>query len=111
MKPVRIRRKRTKGFQLQHVSRALNGLEAVSVTRPGRWGNPYKIGIFMGYCHADAVADFKKWLAGDIGCRSYAGPPPEYKEIRAQLRGKNLACFCKEGQPCHGDVLLEIANS
>jgi hypothetical protein len=28
----------------------------------------------------------------------------------APLRGKNLACWCKLDQPCHADVLLEIAN-
>jgi hypothetical protein len=27
-----------------------------------------------------------------------------------QLRGKNLACYCRIGQPCHADVLLELAN-
>jgi len=27
-----------------------------------------------------------------------------------ELRGKNLACFCKIGEPCHADVLLKIAN-
>ena len=27
-----------------------------------------------------------------------------------ELRGKNLACWCKPGSPCHADVLLEIAN-
>lgn len=27
-----------------------------------------------------------------------------------QLRGKNLACWCKPGDPCHADVLLELAN-
>jgi hypothetical protein len=27
------------------------------------------------------------------------------------IRGKDLACFCPEGQPCHGDVLIEIANA
>jgi hypothetical protein len=26
------------------------------------------------------------------------------------LEGKNLACFCKESEPCHADVLLELAN-
>ena len=31
-------------------------------------------------------------------------------EIRRGLRGKNLACWCAQGQPCHADVLLEIAN-
>ena len=27
-----------------------------------------------------------------------------------ELRGKNLACWCKLDQPCHADVLLELAN-
>ena len=36
--------------------------------------------------------------------------------VRAELRGKNLACFCPltdaQGNhvPCHADVLLELAN-
>jgi hypothetical protein len=29
----------------------------------------------------------------------------------APLRGKNLACWCALDQPCHADVLLELANS
>ncbi|ULB10701.1 DUF4326 domain-containing protein [Cereibacter azotoformans] len=27
-----------------------------------------------------------------------------------QLRGRDLACWCPPGSPCHADVLLEIAN-
>ena len=26
------------------------------------------------------------------------------------LRGKDLACWCPLGRPCHADVLLELAN-
>lgn len=33
------------------------------------------------------------------------------EEIQSELKGKNLACFCPLDQPCHADVLLEIANS
>lgn len=30
---------------------------------------------------------------------------------RIQLsRRKDLACWCKIGEPCHADVLLELAN-
>ena len=29
----------------------------------------------------------------------------------AELRGKDLACWCAEDQPCHADVLLEWANA
>lgn len=40
-----------------------------------------------------------------------AGPPPTEAEIREHLAGKNLACWCPlDGQPCHADVLLELAN-
>ena len=28
-----------------------------------------------------------------------------------KLRGKHLACWCSLDQPCHADVLLEIANT
>jgi hypothetical protein len=36
----------------------------------------------------------------------------EYRaSARRELRGKDLACYCPEGEPCHADVLLEIANS
>jgi hypothetical protein len=31
-------------------------------------------------------------------------------DIRCELVGKDLACWCPPGQPCHADVLLEIAN-
>lgn len=31
-------------------------------------------------------------------------------DVRHELRGKDLACWCKPGAPCHADVLLEIAN-
>ena len=29
----------------------------------------------------------------------------------AELRGKDLACWCPLDEPCHADVLLELANS
>jgi len=29
---------------------------------------------------------------------------------KIELEGKNLACWCKVGQPCHGDVLLHVAS-
>ncbi len=30
--------------------------------------------------------------------------------IRNELAGSDLACWCPLDQPCHADVLLEIAN-
>ncbi len=29
----------------------------------------------------------------------------------SELRGKDLVCWCREGSPCHGDVLLELADA
>lgn len=100
--PRRIQRKRTKGWRMPP--------NTVSVTRPGKWGNPYYVGMFRKYNHADAVADYRRWLEGDYGARVWAGPPPTTEAIRQVLRGKNLACFCPLSSPCHADVLLEIAN-
>ncbi len=41
-------------------------------------------------------------------------PCPRNRKIirsaKQELRGKNLACWCAPGAPCHADVLLEIAN-
>ncbi|HEY8881900.1 MAG TPA: DUF4326 domain-containing protein [Dermatophilaceae bacterium] len=34
----------------------------------------------------------------------------QFHEIRADLAGKDLACWCPLDQPCHADVLLELAN-
>lgn len=31
--------------------------------------------------------------------------------IRAELRGKDLSCWCAPDLPCHADVLLELANA
>jgi hypothetical protein len=36
-----------------------------------------------------------------------------FKLMRDRIRdleGKNLACFCKEGESCHADVFLELLN-
>lgn len=33
-----------------------------------------------------------------------------FREAVESLRGKTLACWCPPDQPCHGDVLLELAN-
>ncbi len=42
--------------------------------------------------------------------RLEAGVAPTYAEIRSELAGKNLACWCALDAPCHADVLLELAN-
>jgi len=46
-----------------------------------------------------------------IGPLVKAAEAPSKDEIRAALRGHDLACWCALDQPCHADVLLEIANA
>jgi hypothetical protein len=108
--PKRIQRKRVKGFDLQAVSMALNGLPARSVTRPGPYGNPFKVGDTYKHAHVpihetvtldNALALFETYA------RDRMDEDPGWLE---PLRGKNLACFCKEGALCHGDILLRLAN-
>lgn len=114
MTPVRIVLSRRAGFDLQALSRAQNGLPAQSVARPSPWGNPFSIadvaaelGINARAAQAEAVARHGRWLRGEL---SVDKAPPSREAIRAALAGKNLACWCAAGTPCHADVLIAIAN-
>lgn len=101
IRPVRLQLSRAKGFNLQTLSRATNGLPAVNVARPSGYGNPFHVKNCDG--PADSVARFRIYILGMI----------DELSIRAnieKLRGKNLACWCAPDAPCHADVLLEIAN-
>ena len=110
---MRIQLSRKKGFRLQEASRAINGLACVKVDRATRYGNPHKIST-----HVDAARSVKMFRA-DWGAALKSAnthprhPPMPYGEpiFLGPLRGKNLACWCKPGAPCHADVLLELANS
>jgi hypothetical protein len=31
-------------------------------------------------------------------------------DVKLELRGRDLACYCPLDEPCHADVLLEVAN-
>ena len=75
----------------------------VYVGRGSKWGNPFVVGV-----HGNVEECIYKFSI-DIGWHN-SRLGFDYEEI-AELRGKNLACWCKEGEPCHADVLLEIANS
>jgi hypothetical protein len=35
---------------------------------------------------------------------------PTLEQIKSELAGRDLACWCPTSQPCHADVLLELAN-
>jgi hypothetical protein len=127
--PQRIQLRRTKGWRLREASIAINGLLAVKVDRSTRWGNPYDASLYGIELSLRLFRDTASgiWDPGNIP----PGTPDEtWRElysahqkwhawmrghprdvIRRDLRGKNLCCWCKPGEPCHADVLLEIANS
>lgn len=86
----RIQRKRERGWRLPE--------NAVVVTRGTKYGNPFRVG--NGMSREIAVALFRQSIT-----------PERELEIKRDLRGKDLACFCGLAQKCHADVLLEIANS
>lgn len=116
-KPIRLQLSRRKGFNLQAVSQATNGLPAVNVARPGPWGNPFIVGKDgdRAYC----VELYKHMLNGYPSVVNRDGATIEsLKAYRNHvllsidhLRRKNLACWCaRDGKPCHADVLLDLAN-
>lgn len=113
----RMQVSRKRGFDLQAASAALNGLPAKLITRPGKWGNPFTIeeaavrfGLDKDAAQAKAVELCGQWLRGMIDPLLSPGPPPALDIIRAELGGHNLACWCRPGTPCHGDVLIELAS-
>lgn len=91
--PLRIQRCRTKGWRMP--------AGAVFVGRPTKWANPYKVGTAVAPTPEVAVALFREYLAQK---------PDLAEAARDQLKGKVLACWCRPGQPCHADVLVEAAN-
>jgi uncharacterized protein DUF4326 len=111
--PIRIQRQRTKGWRMP--------ANTVSVTRPGRHGNPYYPGCGLGFGNIDAGGEACPWrleTAEDAvrHFREYLrlmkrDEPARLRELVEKLRGKNVACWCAEGAPCHGDVWLEVANA
>ena len=107
--PIRVQLSRKKGWRMPE--------NTVKVTRPGKWGNPFRIGRAMNA--RIAVACFRAMLEDDGGYIPVVLPWPKGKvptacttieDVRAELRGKNLACWCPLDRPCHADVLLELAN-
>lgn len=112
--PKRIQLRRTKGWR--------KPAGCVSVGRGTRWGNPFKLDgtIDVRYVRADLreVASAQKptprtqsdaaagftlaLLRGDLSFT--------LDDIKRELRGKDLACWCGAESPCHAEVLLSIAN-
>lgn len=80
--------------------KTLGNRHGVYIGRPSKWGNPFVIGR-DGF-RKDVIDKHKWWLLNER--------PDLVEAAKIELRGKNLICFCSP-LACHGDVLLEIANS
>ncbi|WP_367128289.1 DUF4326 domain-containing protein [Saccharothrix sp. HUAS TT1] len=101
--PTRVQLSRAAGWRLPP--------DTVVVTRPSKWGNPWKID--RDHSAADVVLKFRRYLDArrtpSPGWADFIGYPSD-SEIRRELAGRNLACWCPPGQPCHADLLLALAN-
>jgi hypothetical protein len=117
--PKRIQRKRSKGWRMPVL--------AVYVGRPSHWGNPFHVGettpsdwngpfggVFVrDRGHAvELLRDYLAWRRQQpSGWCSPNGPKfPWERQIRGLLTGRDLACWCPTGEPCHADLLLELAR-
>lgn len=129
---VRVQLSRAKGWRMPP--------NTVSVARPGPFGNPSYVirdevrdagnddGSVMGpwFCGLN-VLDRPHLIGFWFGSRREAlekavalfrwrvteSQLPKDRALQArlpELRGRNLGCWCAPGQPCHADILLEVAN-
>jgi uncharacterized protein DUF4326 len=89
--PRRYQRSRRKGARLP--------IGVVVVTRPTKWGNPHPLSLGRD----EAVRRYRDdLLAGRLAVT--------VEDVQRELRGRDLACYCALAQPCHADILLEVAN-
>ena len=117
MSAQRVQRRRTKGW------RAPEG--AIYVGRGSKWGNPWSvIANFVkdaGHDRLIRFEDHDEALRHAVAFYAEAIPNgwegvPTLEEIRAELAGHDLMCWCPLEDaagyrvPCHADVLLELAN-
>lgn len=79
--------------------------DVVRVDRGTKWGNPFRIGNY----HPQQPG--RIMLREDVIAlhRAAWNTPEKRAEIRRELRGKDLACWCAPNA-CHADFYLEVAN-
>lgn len=113
--PKRIQRLRTKGWRMPD--------GAVYVGRPTKWGNPFRVVRRDGSHPWVVMSSWRDHILGAHETKDDAvaqsievyriqvgGTVPDEDTIRTELAGRDLACWCATYEPCHADVLLEIAN-
>ncbi|MCW2395869.1 MULTISPECIES: DUF4326 domain-containing protein [unclassified Sphingobium] len=129
--PVRVQLRRTRGWRMP--------ADTVKIDRTTKWGNPFiveKVGmvesgdrddegqpIMIGpwRCIEKGAPDFVDGWHFPTKAEALGKSVDLYRlhlgrslDLQAaaldELRWKNLACWCGEGEPCHGDELLKVAN-
>lgn len=114
--PQRIQLKRTRGWRKPE--------GAVVVSRPSKWGNEFRalrvgVGLYAVCSRVPREWDpcFQSYEAAlkhatDCFRRALLDDWLDFsvKDVRRELRGKSLCCWCPLGHPCHADVLLSVAN-
>lgn len=95
MSPKRIQLQRKKGWRKPP--------DAVVVSRPSIYGNPFHADIYG----AERAVELYRGVFEDIKRDN----PKRYEQLIAPLRGKDLCCWCKLDQVCHADILLTIATT
>jgi hypothetical protein len=102
----------------------------VVITRPGRWGNPYRVLPSPAGYPIDVFPWFL-WRGAPVYPNN-VGPGYRTKSLALiaslalyaeylhantilrqhlpSLKGKRLGCFCPVGDPCHGDVLVRLVE-
>lgn len=100
--PERVQLSRAAGWRMPP--------NTVKVDRSTRWGNPYRL-------HGDGYPMTPEVAVGMFAALLNRGEGwvmrdrlTDLADVRRDLAGKNLACWCPLGQPCHADVLLLLAN-
>jgi hypothetical protein len=114
--PERIQQRRTRGWRKPE--------GAISVARPSKWGNPFRVvdktvvsnqltlWVFstVEQARAHAVRAFRWQILNHPNVVGFT-----VDDVRRDLAGHDLMCFCPlpaPGEPdyCHAAVLLELAS-
>lgn len=124
--PTRIQRKRNLGWRMPENTKC--------VDRTSKYGNPFKVKgdmIYADASHRRKIMDlwvhfsgpfpkeeimdelmklYRAWVLGASFNQVVRPRTFTTEQMRYELTGKNLACFCSLDHPCHADVLLKLAN-
>ena len=132
IQPVRIQLSRKKGFNLQEYSKSINGLPCKIISRPSKYGNPIILkgdciyidvkyrrpALYLGAFYdtgniVDVLYLYKRIIKGsrfkNADLQYWSDKFKQY-DIK-ELKGFNLACWCKTTDWCHGDVLLDLLKN